>query len=566
MKIISFSVKNFRSISQANNLPLSSLSVLVGANNEGKSNILKSLAISLRILEQGAGKVPIRVRRTSYTTSDQAINYEWTRDYPISLQKEKPDGRSEITLEFELSEKDRDDFKKIVGSTLSTSLKIRVGFGMDDAKVEVLLKGPGKQYLTDRLEKIAKFLAKKIQIQYIPAIRTEDLSRAAVDTMLNNELGILERDTEYQELIKKITELQKPILTKISKELSKTIQQFIPDVKSIRVETASRLRGAIRNAFSVHVNDGVDTELETKGDGIKSLIAISLLRHVNYQHDDGKLLVMAIEEPESHLHPMAVHKLREVLYEIAEHHQLILTTHSPILVNRRAPEENILVQAGNASKAKNLTEIRECLGIHVSDNLATAKLILLVEGVNDKTIMETWLRDISSILSKAINMGDIVIQSLNGASKLNYRIGIYRSLLCNIHVFLDADPTGRETIKSAKKNLLITDKEYHLATAPNMKSSEIEDLIDPSCYLSKLNTDFAVSLHPHQLKSNTRWSDKISRLFHEQGKECDEDTLKAIKQLVSHQVKLKGSSTSLLHRGSVEQLAISLENKLAELG
>jgi predicted ATP-dependent endonuclease of OLD family len=48
------------------------------------------------------------------------------------------------------------------------------------------------------------------------------------------------------------------------------------------------------------VDDGTETSLALKGDGVKSLAALSLLK------EKEKLLgtsIIAMEEPESHLHP-----------------------------------------------------------------------------------------------------------------------------------------------------------------------------------------------------------------------------------------------------------------------
>ena len=50
MRLVSFSVSNFRSITTAKKVPLSNYSILVGANNEGKSNILNALAIAMGVL------------------------------------------------------------------------------------------------------------------------------------------------------------------------------------------------------------------------------------------------------------------------------------------------------------------------------------------------------------------------------------------------------------------------------------------------------------------------------------------------------------------------------------
>ncbi|MGR3713740.1 MAG: AAA family ATPase [Shimia sp.] len=47
---MSFSVENYRSITTARKIPLSDYSLLVGANNEGKSNILHALTLGMDAL------------------------------------------------------------------------------------------------------------------------------------------------------------------------------------------------------------------------------------------------------------------------------------------------------------------------------------------------------------------------------------------------------------------------------------------------------------------------------------------------------------------------------------
>ena len=50
MKLIAFSVRNYRSIVEAYKLLLESHTVLVGPNNEGKSNIVKAIALNPEVL------------------------------------------------------------------------------------------------------------------------------------------------------------------------------------------------------------------------------------------------------------------------------------------------------------------------------------------------------------------------------------------------------------------------------------------------------------------------------------------------------------------------------------
>lgn len=52
MRLKAFSVRNYRSIRQAARIPVrADLTVLVGPNNEGKSNLLRALALATSTLD-----------------------------------------------------------------------------------------------------------------------------------------------------------------------------------------------------------------------------------------------------------------------------------------------------------------------------------------------------------------------------------------------------------------------------------------------------------------------------------------------------------------------------------
>ena len=70
MRLVSFTAKNFRSITDAYKLPLRDFAVLVGPNNEGKSNVLRAIVTALRILS----------RSEIYTLHRHAVRYRYGTD------------------------------------------------------------------------------------------------------------------------------------------------------------------------------------------------------------------------------------------------------------------------------------------------------------------------------------------------------------------------------------------------------------------------------------------------------------------------------------------------------
>jgi len=65
-------------------------------------------------------------------------------------------------------------------------------------------------------------------------------------------------------------------------EIIKTyLFKLLPKVKDVEIEAQeSRRRMAFRQQFEIMVDDGNRTSLEFKGDGVKSLAALGLLKEV----------------------------------------------------------------------------------------------------------------------------------------------------------------------------------------------------------------------------------------------------------------------------------------------
>jgi predicted ATPase len=120
VRLSHFTVRNFRSITDAYKLPLRDFAVLVGPNNEGKSNILKGIVISLGILSRSQYYRSQRTLRYRYGDSE-TLGYTWPRDFPVALQSTEPEGRSEFGLEFELSEAELAEFREQTKINLAKS-------------------------------------------------------------------------------------------------------------------------------------------------------------------------------------------------------------------------------------------------------------------------------------------------------------------------------------------------------------------------------------------------------------------------------------------------------------
>ena len=388
-----------------------------------------------------------------------------------------------------------------------------------------------------------------------------------MDDLLAREMAKLEVNEEYQKLLAQLEAAQKPVLSALSDELTKTVASFIPEVHNVTVQTSGGLRRALRRASRVLVDDGNETELNRKGDGVKSLVAIALLRHTSQKGQAGRSLIFAIEEPESHLHPRAIHGLRAVLQEIASSNQVIVTTHSPVLVDRQETQRNIIVKEGRAVPARHIREVREALGVELSDNLSSATLVLLVEGEEDSQILRAWFPKASQKLSKALASGNLAIDTLNGATNLRYKTSLHKAHLCRVHAFVDNDEAGRKSIEAAIAAGVLDQTEYQAAVCQGMANSELEDLLIQDAYENAIQASFGVTLQPKFMSTNKRqWSDRVRDNFQDQGKPWSAALERQIKYVVAHAAANLGLSSLNEHRrGPIDTLITQLEGRLANV-
>jgi predicted ATPase len=562
MQLINFSVTRYRSIIKAYKLPCGQQTVLIGPNNEGKSNILRALVITLELLRRIGG---IRIQKGRLRTSERYMEfYDWQKDFPISLQTKFPEGESVFTLELQLSEEEIAEFGKEVKSYLNGALPIELTLGPKEFGFKVLKKGMGGTALSKKSEAVAQFISKRINLSYIPAVRTARSAREIVTELVDVELAVVESDDAYRNALKAVANIQQPVLDKISTSIRETLRVFLPNVRDVKVTISEEERfRALRRACEIIVDDGTPTQLERKGDGVQSIAALSLMRHASESSGSGRKLILAIEEPESHLHPKAIHQLREVIIEIARNHQVIMTTHCPIFVDRNNIRANILVHNNKAIPAKDIKQIRDSLGVRASDNLQHAELILVVEGEDDRSSLGALLKQNSSILASALSQRTLGIESLQGGMNLSYKLSQIREAICSAHSFLDNDDCGIKATQKASEEGLLSIADLTLATCGNLKESELEDLFTEELYAAMLQNRYGVSTQSPKFKGNGKWSDRLKNAFRHQGKPWSDAIENKIKAEVAELVIANPTITLNAHkRASFDALVQALEEKL----
>ena len=512
MKLIEFSVTNYRSVTTAHKIPMRNLTVLVGKNNEGKSNILSALSVAMSavMLHSRIGGMPRPPRGKRF-----GFDYEWERDFPIQLQERKSGLESIFRLNFRLEDTELSEFHSITGIRGNEYIPISVKIGKDNIpKVEVPKRG--SPAYNEKSGIITEFISKRISFNYIQAIRTEGMAINALSDAIYNGLLALRDNPEFLQAQHRVNELQQNMLDEMSSQLLDPLQAFLPSVQSVTIKRMSEdlLYRFVRGDIDVIINDGVATSIRNKGDGIKSLVTLAILKD---KRASAGASVIAIEEPESHLHSGAIHSLVDVIHKISENSQVIITTHNPLFVQQNSVASNILVDQGTARPAKNIAEIRNLLGVLPSDNLRNARFVLVVEGEDDATALSKILPYYSVTVGDALRNNVIVIKSLGGVGNLSHDLADLKHCMCKYVVLVDNDSAGIEAAEKAIKNGLATEAEIKHTTCPGSPEAEFEDCLQPSLYRDIILEKFGVDINCTQFRGNAKWSERMKQAFLSQG-------------------------------------------------
>lgn len=520
MKLTYFTVSNYRSITNAYKLDLKNITVMLGKNNVGKSNLIKALNLSMEI-----------IRFTAKTNTKRIFHqlYSWREDFPVALQNTRKlkNKITEFRLDFQLNDEEIEKFYREVGSSINGNLSIYIKIKQDETlSITVPKRGKNATTLTSKIKAISRFICENIYIQYIPAIRSEADAYDVISNIVEEELQQT-NDEEYRRAQAYIEEYRTKKLKELSIQIKEPISVFMPNVKSVNLSIEERFsrRGFMTNKnLRVDIDDGVLTSLSQKGDGVKSLTTMAILSKTTSQNR-----VIIIDEPEAHLHPEAIHYLKKVLYELSDNNQIIISTHNPIFVNRCTISSNIIVENGQANAANRVEQIRKTLGVKLSDNLVYSDYVIVVEGPSDKIVLERFLQD-EEDLSDMLRNNTITIRSIGGVNNLKTELYNLEQHLCNYLVVLDFDDAGKNKSREVQQYLNLSNEQFRYFNLANYIECELEELYNPELYKQYLWHKFQVDIDNGRFQNKSKkWSKRVKELALLSGYELNETQINDIK-------------------------------------
>ena len=474
MYIAKLFIENFRSFKNQTKIEFhEGINVIIGQNNAGKTTVIKALELlfsnnkSKRLLiddfnknttveELKAEPPRIKLSATLVESNGEEEYSEELVTVASWLTKLESPYEAQITYEFYLPEKEMERYKKSMDSTSITDLEECWNIIRDDFLRKythrVLIGNPNHSNGVDP-ESINKF-----DFQFLSAIRDVErdlfsgrnpLLKEIIDFFMDYEIKMsasLDKDQQIAEI-----QMRKQTFSFEAKKLIKSLQErmvegnrhmlrYVEDTGAgfdgmspsfdgmiLDTELYSALKLIVQN------ETGIKLPAINNGLGYNNLIYISLLLAKMQKDASGDYLgtnakiysVMAIEEPEAHLHPNMQYKFLKFLKENqdTEVNQIFITTHSPNITAAVDLEDIIVLQKDEIEtrvaypgkvftdtpedqKSKNYIE--RFIDVTKAD-MFFSKNLILVEGLAEQLLVPEFATDMGLDLAdthtSVINIG-----------------------------------------------------------------------------------------------------------------------------------------------------------------
>lgn len=322
MKISRIRIENFRSLKGVE-VDVTRFSIFVGQNNHGKTNLFEAI-------------------EWFYTAKSSPDDYHFNRDTGNRIFVELTfDEVVESDIEKLATEANKTKIRDILGDSKSFSVQKSSA----DHKRKYVVDGVDKGNPSGLDTAINEFLPK---LEYVNTrIRLDDVSKYKdknpIGLMLSGVLtAIVENSQEYLDFKEKFAKLFDSADSEVRKELDRLgaqvevyLQKQFPDGTKVKFGVNPPQFGDLLKSFETSVDDGIETKAEDKGDGMQRAIMLSIIQafadYRKAQSGGGTFLFM-IDEAELHLHPSAQRALKRALMDISMTDQVLVNTHSSVLV------------------------------------------------------------------------------------------------------------------------------------------------------------------------------------------------------------------------------------------
>lgn len=437
--------------------PLDHLSVIIGENNSGKSNVLSFLADFL----PGALEVGAKSRQINPNTDlHKPVRDESVRvGYAIRPDARRVQAlREQVKKHGSLASQGLDELFKIMMTGDDGLLWINKTANPFPGKyaLDMPVLGPKRAHeaqfnklwtvltsttggnynlwVHESYQRVVDAITPKIDVEFIPAFRrivASEISHATGGEMLATE------NNSGRGMVQRLLEIQVPKFDQLNRE--EEFKRLVAFVRGVLENESATIKIPYGHSPTLGILvevSGKTLPLESYGTGLHQLLVMATYCTVFTD------TIVCLEEPEVFLHPRLQKKLFQYLKENTQN-QYLISSHSPQAVNTEGSVISIRLEAGESkvkAASSDLARAELCadLGLRPSD-LLQSNCVIWVEGPSDRILLVAWLKKLAPELKEGIHFsvmfyggtgnlehlsgdGEGVIEDFINLTRLNRRV------------------------------------------------------------------------------------------------------------------------------------------------
>lgn len=378
------------------------LTLVVGENDAGKTTLVDAL----KVIFQGK-----RVEPADFSYGTNEIQFKIEIGENVYISKHNLDHNVvssflflqmshdtlnvfKTKLQSDFDETDQNfveikDLANILGVSFRTNTTFNTLVSNVSTKIDSLLQGPNPAEFETTLP--------KINVYFLDGKHFEDVS------LLINELYFKEKKKSiWSETVNEADTIESLIRNRLEGHASEIqdaindggmttkIREFLPGLTRISVEPVFETKDLSINVVTKLLEGEHEILITKKGDGTKRRITLALLDY-NSSGDSIVPNIFILDEADTHLHVKAQLELMNTMNKfINDGKQIVITTHSPFLINSCKPEQiRLLKNLNNQSQIKYLQRDEDVINLVKNLGIENmylffAKKIIIVEGETEE--------------------------------------------------------------------------------------------------------------------------------------------------------------------------------------
>ncbi|WP_017153239.1 ATP-dependent nuclease [Bacillus bingmayongensis] len=557
MRLTMFSVTNYKVFKDTFSIEFSkdSIAILTGRNNTGKSTVLEAIN-RFFMKETKTTTIPNDCFSRNKSTIELIAVFDSGEEKIKIVKKYEKEKAPRFYDENDVEIKGKHSLKGTLETILSNQ-PFYITPSMLPEDINDLIQNIYSEIIKNDLQKLENY---------------EDDSEEEKDLVeLASEYAALKKS--YPEFLRKLKLSTDRLLKKVSGDVSRDLRSLFSNEHLTLNVVGGESDGFSSNDIlkstnsNVHIDSNSQSKmpLENQGTGLQRMSLIYLIQNMIQNRlmgeNDDKLLL--IDEPEAFLHSEAVRALSRSLYKIGAKMPLMISTHSPILIDLSEKHTSIQVFRVGETEAiqlyKSISEqfdkndiqdikIFNYVDSHVNEFFFADK-ILIVEGDTEYIAFQH--------LAKLENENVHIIRA-RGKSTIGTLMKILNQFNTNYDVLHDVDNHSRYTSTTLKAQKTNCENIYKLKGNSNVRIF---------CSISNFENAIGIGDVPNDKKTQT-----IYQIIHEpEGEDEYGEARNLIKSLFKHIVQkdaktiIGGGFCRIIHEENYKDLFDELiEKKVQE--